>query len=107
VLPTGGAARSRGGLSASDFVRTTSVQRLTKKGLCALAPVALALAEAEGLQGHAASIAIRLGGRRDDWSDNQITQSPNHQINNQSPSHQITKSPNERISRIFPPPRYR
>jgi histidinol dehydrogenase len=59
VLPTSGAARARGGLSAADFVRVMTVQRLTRAGLKALAPHAIALAEAEGLRAHAASIRIR------------------------------------------------
>ena len=33
VLPTGGAARFRGGLSAADFMRVMSVQRITRDGL--------------------------------------------------------------------------
>jgi histidinol dehydrogenase len=60
VLPTSGAARFRGGLSAADFVRVASVQRLTRQGLRALAPTALALADAEGLSAHAHSIRVRL-----------------------------------------------
>jgi len=60
VLPTGGAARFRGGLSAADFVRVMSVQRLTRAGLARLAPIILPLARAEGLAGHARSIEIRL-----------------------------------------------
>ncbi|MPZ19022.1 MAG: histidinol dehydrogenase [Luteitalea sp.] len=60
VLPTNGAARFRGGLSASDFVRVSSLQRLTRKGLAAIAPTVTTLAEAEGLHGHAASIKVRL-----------------------------------------------
>jgi len=59
VLPTSGAARGRGGLGAADFVRLTTVQRLTRSGLRAVAPHAIALAEAEGLRAHAASIRIR------------------------------------------------
>jgi len=61
VLPTSGAARARGGLSAADFVRITSVQTLTRAGLARVAPHAIALATAEGLSAHAASIAIRMG----------------------------------------------
>jgi histidinol dehydrogenase len=61
VLPTSGAARARGGLGAADFVRVTSVQTLTRAGLRRIAPHAIALAEAEGLVAHAASIAIRTG----------------------------------------------
>ena len=60
VLPTNGAARFRGGLSASDFVRVSSVQRLTRAGLRRLAPTAISLANAEGLIAHAASVATRV-----------------------------------------------
>jgi histidinol dehydrogenase len=60
VLPTSGAARYRGGLSAADFVRLTSVQRLTANGLAVLAPTIVTLARAEGLNAHAASIEVRL-----------------------------------------------
>lgn len=59
VLPTSGAARARGGLSAADFVRVATVQRVTRAGLRAVGPSAIALAEAEGLTAHAASIRIR------------------------------------------------
>lgn len=62
VLPTDGAARSRGGLSAADFVRVMSVQRLTRSGLARLAPTIVTLARAEGLVAHAESIDIRLKG---------------------------------------------
>jgi histidinol dehydrogenase len=64
VLPTSGAARFRGGLSAADFVRVTSVQRLTSRGLAALAPTVVTLARAEGLTAHAASIEVRMNTRR-------------------------------------------
>jgi histidinol dehydrogenase len=60
VLPTGSAARFRGGLSAADFVRVSTVQRLTRRGLERLAPVATALAREEGLLAHARSIEVRL-----------------------------------------------
>ena len=60
VLPTAGAARARGGLSAADFVRVMSVQRLTSAGLARLAPAILPLARAEGLDAHAESIEVRL-----------------------------------------------
>jgi histidinol dehydrogenase len=60
VLPTSGAARFRGGLSAADFVRVMSVQRITKAGLAGLAETVLPLARAEGLRAHAESIEIRL-----------------------------------------------
>ncbi|HMD36471.1 MAG TPA: histidinol dehydrogenase [Vicinamibacterales bacterium] len=63
VLPTGGAARGRGGLSAADFVRVMSVQRIGRRGLARLAKTILPLARAEGLEAHAASITIRLNPR--------------------------------------------
>jgi histidinol dehydrogenase len=60
VLPTAGAARVRGGLSAADFVRQITVQRLTRQGLGRIARSVIDLAEAEGLKGHAASVALRM-----------------------------------------------
>ena len=60
VLPTAGAARFRGGLSAADFVRVMAVQRVTADGLARLAPTIVPLAQAEGLRGHAESIQVRL-----------------------------------------------
>jgi histidinol dehydrogenase len=60
VLPTAGAARVRGGLSAADFVRQITVQRLTQKGLTQIGPAVIDLATAEGLMAHAESIAVRL-----------------------------------------------
>jgi histidinol dehydrogenase len=60
VLPTSGMARARGGLSAADFVRVMSVQRVTRAGLARLAETILPLARAEGLEAHAASIVKRL-----------------------------------------------
>ena len=64
VLPTGGAARTRGGLSSADFVRVATVQRVTRAGLRAVAASAITLAEAEGLTAHAASVSIRLTSSR-------------------------------------------
>ena len=60
VLPTSGAARFRGGLSAADYVRVMAVQRVTRQGLKALAPTVVPLARAEGLRAHAESIEVRL-----------------------------------------------
>ena len=60
VLPTAGAARARGGLSAADFVRQITVQRLTRAGLRGIGGTVMTLAEAEGLQAHAASIDFRM-----------------------------------------------
>jgi histidinol dehydrogenase len=63
VLPTAGAARVRGGLSAADFVRQITVQRLTRAGLRRIGQSVVDLATAEGLTAHAESVAIRLGQR--------------------------------------------
>jgi histidinol dehydrogenase len=60
VLPTSGAARTRGGLSSADFVKIISVQELTPQGLAMLAPAITTLARAEGLEAHARSVEVRL-----------------------------------------------
>jgi len=59
VLPTGGVARTRGGLSAADFVKCISVQEVSRAGVKRLAPVAAEFARAEGLEGHARSVEVR------------------------------------------------
>lgn len=59
VLPTAGWARSRGGLSASDFVKCSSVQSVSREGLRRLTPVVVALAEAENLAAHAWAVEVR------------------------------------------------
>ena len=59
VLPTGGVARTRGGLSVSDFVKCMSVQKVTRAGFRRLAPVAREFARAEGLAAHGLSIEVR------------------------------------------------
>jgi len=60
VLPTNGAARFRGGLHAADFVRVSTIQRMTRQGLNRLAPTVITLAREEGLEAHARSIEVRL-----------------------------------------------
>lgn len=62
VLPTAGAAAARGGLSTADFVRVSTVQELTARGIEAIAPAGIALANAEGLVLHAESLRVRLTG---------------------------------------------
>jgi histidinol dehydrogenase len=59
TLPTGTMARVRGGLSVLDFLKIVTVQRYTREGLQGLGPAAIALAEAEGLHGHAEAIRAR------------------------------------------------
>jgi histidinol dehydrogenase len=60
VLPTGGMARLRGGLSVMDFVKIVTVQELQPSGLRRLAPAIVSLARGEGLEAHARSVEIRL-----------------------------------------------
>ncbi len=64
VLPTGRLARTRGGLSVYDYLRLVTTQSYTAKGLSALGPDAIRMAEAEGLKGHATSVRIRLNTRK-------------------------------------------
>ncbi len=59
VLPTGGWARRRGGLSAADFVKCISVQKVNAKGFEKLADDVVTLAKAEGLHAHAKAIEVR------------------------------------------------
>jgi histidinol dehydrogenase len=59
VLPTGGAARARGGLSVADFVKCVSVQEVSGAGAKRLAPVVAEFARAEGLLAHARSVEVR------------------------------------------------
>ncbi len=59
VLPTGGAARFRGGLSVLDYVKIISVQEVSRRGLRAAAPVVETLAAAEGLAAHGKSVRAR------------------------------------------------
>jgi histidinol dehydrogenase len=61
VLPTGGAARFRGGLSVLDFVKVMTVQEISRTGLKKIAPSLLTLAKAEGLKAHSRAIELRCG----------------------------------------------
>ena len=60
VLPTARSARFSSGLSVLDFMKRTSVLKLGAEELRKLAPAAIALANAEGLDAHGRSVAIRL-----------------------------------------------
>jgi len=64
VLPTGGMARFRGGLSVLDFVKIVSLQELNRQSLRRLAPAIVNLARGEGLEAHARSVEIRLSPSR-------------------------------------------
>ncbi len=59
VLPTGGWARKRGGLSAADFVKCISVQTIARKGFLRLADTVEILAESEGLMAHRNAVRVR------------------------------------------------
>ena len=59
VLPTGGWARMRGGLSAADFVKCISVQSIGRNGFTRLAADVQTLARAEGLLAHANAVEVR------------------------------------------------
>jgi histidinol dehydrogenase len=60
VLPTSRTARFSSGLSVLDFMKRSSILRLSADALRALGPAAMTLADAEGLDAHARSIALRL-----------------------------------------------
>jgi histidinol dehydrogenase len=60
VLPTGRNGRVRGGLSVLDFVKVITVQQYTLDALREVGPHTIALAEAEGLKGHAESVRVRM-----------------------------------------------
>jgi histidinol dehydrogenase len=60
VLPTGRNGRMRGGLSVLDFVKVITVQQYTLDALREIGPHTIALAEAEGLSGHAESVRVRM-----------------------------------------------
>lgn len=62
VLPTGGAARAWSGVGVEQFGRWVTIQAATADGVRGLAGTVRALADAEGLPAHAASVEIRLEG---------------------------------------------
>ena len=63
TTPASGAARFSGPLSVMDFVRWSSITRLSAHDIEELGPPACTLAEAEGLHGHTESIRLRLNAR--------------------------------------------
>ena len=60
VLPTAGFAKACSGLSLSDFMRTMSVQELSKEGLASIAETIRLLTDIEGLDAHQNAIDLRL-----------------------------------------------
>ncbi|MCI0600521.1 MAG: histidinol dehydrogenase [Beijerinckiaceae bacterium] len=63
VLPTARSARFSSGLSVLDFMKRISILKCDAGGLAALGPAAIALGRAEGLDGHARSVALRIDHR--------------------------------------------
>src|SRR4030095_7590915 len=63
VLPTGRSARFSSGLGVLDFMKRTSILKCGPEQLAALGAAAIALVEAESLDAHALSVAIRLNRR--------------------------------------------
>ncbi len=64
VLPTARSARFSSGLGVVDFMKRSSILKLGPESLGALAPSAMTLARAEGLEAHARSVSIRLNQER-------------------------------------------
>jgi histidinol dehydrogenase len=69
VLPTYGFARNYSGLSVKDFQKELTFQELTYTGLEGLAPTVRTLAGLEGLDAHAAAVAVRLDDAQPDTGD--------------------------------------
>jgi histidinol dehydrogenase len=63
VLPTGGTARWSSGLCSNDFLKRTSVIRVSREGLAQVAPDVRVLADKEGLTAHRYSVDVRLENR--------------------------------------------
>lgn len=59
TLPTGTWARARSGLSAADFVKCITTQKVSRQGFLRLMPVAKTLAHAESLAAHARALEVR------------------------------------------------
>ncbi len=66
VLPTYGFARSYSSLGVADFMRSMTIQELSAEGLRGIGPVAVELAELEGLDAHAEAVRLRLAAMRKD-----------------------------------------
>lgn len=60
TLPTSGWAHSCSGVNIDSFMRKMTIQELTQEGLQALAPTIVAMADAEGLEAHAAAVKVRM-----------------------------------------------
>lgn len=70
TLPTNGFARSYSGVSLDSFVRKITFQQLSREGIENIGPAIVAMAEAEGLQGHAEAVRVRVNGKRQTANEN-------------------------------------
>ena len=61
TLPTSGWAHSCSGVNLSSFIKMITLQQISSEGIAALAPSIVAMAEAEGLEGHANAAKVRVG----------------------------------------------
>jgi histidinol dehydrogenase len=61
TLPTSGWAHSCSGVNLSSFIKMITLQQISSEGIAALAPSIVAMAEAEGLEGHANAAKVRIG----------------------------------------------
>lgn len=60
TLPTSGWAHSCSGVNIDSFMRKITIQELSQEGINSLAPTIIAMAEAEGLEAHAAAVKVRI-----------------------------------------------
>jgi histidinol dehydrogenase len=60
TLPTTGHARAYSGVSVDSYLKKVTFQQISEEGLRLLGPVIVTMAEAEGLQGHAEAVRVRL-----------------------------------------------
>lgn len=60
TLPTSGWAHSCSGVNIDSFVRKITIQEISQEGINSLAPTIIAMAEAEGLEAHAAAVKVRI-----------------------------------------------
>ena len=71
VLPTSGSARFTSGLSVLDFVKRTSLIACDEASIAKIGPAAISLANAEGLEAHGHSVAVRLNNANNDKGGDQ------------------------------------
>lgn len=60
ILPTNFASRYSGGLSVKDFIKLQTALSVNKEGFLKIGPVAMSMANMEGLEGHVNSVEVRM-----------------------------------------------